>query len=244
MGTSNRPHSRTIDVSAATMLLCCGISLAGCHDYPRETHTAILEAGGAAILDGKSLYFLPLGDYDPFDDFYGRIVRDIEEFPVDPSAQSPIDFTEGDPFVLVLPAGVSVRYYGTSYTRLYVGGDGVVGFGEPGGGNRDLVPHFSIPQISLLPVDASDDAPGSATYGVYDDSVVITFDNVDESSVQLELFIGGEMRDDLSIAYPVVSPGVAAGVVGLSNGQLRDDSDFLYYFVNSDLTSSNTGYLE
>ncbi len=211
-------------------------TLAGCPPKVDTVHTQEF-AAGQIDLEGKQLYYQPKGDS------YSRTVTDgVTDFKVLPAGHTVIDFSNATSVEVPL-GGAQIEYFGNLYSQLFVGSDGTVAFGAAGTGNASLEAHFSANQISLLPVDAT--ASGEVSYGVFTDSVVVTFDAVDGSSFQGEFFIAGDMDRDIAISYPVVDAG-AAGVVGLSNGQLvgldaAAIASFLETFENSDLGTTNTG---
>jgi len=228
-------------ISVAVALIATA-TLAGCPPQTTvDLHTQNFAAGAAATsLAGKQLHFMP----DSSQSFYSRTVTDgVTDFNVPVVGQTIINFALGDPFVLTLPAGSEVSYFGQLFSTLFIGSNGTVAFGSAGTGNSSLANHFGARQISLLPVDAT--ASGTVSFGLFSDAVVVTFDSVDGSSFQSEFFVSGEMEDDISIAYPVVS-ATAGGVVGLSRGQLAganqtEIDNFLADFRNSDLGRTNTG---
>ncbi len=226
---------------SAMVALVAAATLTGCPPTPVDTIHTQLFATGEVDLEGKQLYFHPSATS------YNRTVTTgITNFSVSPTGHELIDFVSADPFVLNLAMGSEVVYFGTLYNALYIGSDGTVSFGSAGTGNDTLADHFSAPQISLLPVDAT--ASGEVSYSVFTDAVVITFDGVDGNSFQSEFFItdtDATTDGDIAVSYPTVN-GDAGGVVGLSNGQLVGlDADaiasFLEGFNNSDLGTTNTG---
>ncbi len=225
--------------------LLASAALAGC---PRplvvDYHTEVI-AAGENELQGKTLYFMPDGSLS----FYSRTVIDgVTEFPVSPDEAEEVDFTEADPFEVVLDEGLEIIYYGQVYDRLFISSDGSIALGEPGSGNATTVDHFGATQVSLLPVNASNDN-GSVTYQIFENEIVVTFANIlvgnTSNSFQAEFFVSGAEDGDLALSYPVVSENVG-GVVGLSNGQLAGANQaqidaFLEAFAESTLVENNTG---
>lgn len=232
-------------VSTGAMLLIGAATLAGC---PLSTtvdyHTQSIEAGSNE-LEGKELLFMP----DSSISFYSRtVVSGITGFTIDTDTVTEIDFSEANPYVLYLPSGSEVLYYGRVYDTLFIGSDGVISLGEAGSGNETLADHFSAPQVSLLPVDATQ-AGGIVSFEILPHAVVVTFENVRaggaSNSFQVEFFISGTDDGGLAINYPEVSVD-AGGVVGLSNGPLAGANQaqidaFLAGFSNSSLILNNTG---
>lgn len=231
-------------ISVAVAVLAA-TTLAGCPKPPKTTdiNTQQFAAGAAkAALEGKQLYYQTDGSLS----FYSRTVTDnITDF-LNSDTQVVIDFSVADPFVLNLASGSEVIYYGQTYSTLYIGSDGTVSFGTPGTGNGSLAAYFSAKQVSLLPVDAADDAEtGTVSYGVFSDQVVVTFNAVDGSSFQGVFYISGPADEDIAVVYPIIDDNVAGGVVGLSRGQLvglneAEREAFLAGFRNSDLGKTNT----
>lgn len=232
-------------VSTVAMGLIAAASLAGCPlpatiDY----HTQTIEAGSNE-LQGKELLFMP----DSSISFYSRtVVSGITDFTIDTDSVTEIDFSEANPYVLYLPAGSEVLYYGQMYDTIFIGSDGVVSLGEAGAGNETLTDHFSAPQVSLLPVDATQGS-GRASFEILPHAVVVTFEDVRaagaSNSFQVEFFISGMEDGGLAINYPEVSED-AAGIVGLSNGPLAGANQaqidaFLAGFSESNLILNNTG---
>ncbi len=225
--------------------LLASATLAGCPlPLAVDYHTEVITSG-ANELQGKTLYFMPDGSLN----FYSRTVIDgVTEFPVSPDEAEEVDFTDGDPFEVVLDEGLEIIYYGRVYDRLFISSDGSIALGEPGTGNGTGVDHFSATQVSLLPVNATNDN-GSVTYQIFENEIVVTFANIlvgnTSNSFQAEFFVSGAEDGDLALSYPVVSENVG-GVVGLSNGQLAGANQaqidaFLEEFVESTLVENNTG---
>lgn len=220
-------------------------TLAGCpQPLAVDYHTQVITPG-TNELQGKTLYFMPDGSLS----FYSRTVIDgVTNFPVDPDTGEVIDFTEADPFEVPLAAGQEVLYYGRIYDSLFIGSDGTVSLGSPGEGNGSLVSHFRTPQVSILPVDATE-GNGTVTFEIFQNEVVVSFVNVlvgtASNSFQAEFFVTGAEDGDLALSYPVLSQSTG-GVVGLSNGQLAGSNQaqidaFIGDFTESTLIENNTG---
>jgi len=202
-------------------------TLAGC-PKPADLQTQVLTSPNS--IDGKQLYFIP-SDEAPKragDQFYSRVVTatDLTELPVDPTGHTEVDFDGGAAETIDLGEG-GVFYFGEFYSTIVVGANGTVAFGGAGGGNATIAEHFAAPQISLLPVDATNG--GTVTVGNFDDSVVVTFADItigetSDNAFQLELFKTRGIDGDIAASYPQVST-TATGIVGLSNGQLAGASE-------------------
>ena len=231
---------------AAAMLAAA--TLAGC---PKATdyNTQVLESPNS--IDGKQIYFVPSDtEKRAGDKFYSRVITasDLAELPADPSGHTVISFAEESVVAVDLGDG-GVFYFGEYYDMIFINSDGSVGLGAPGAGNATLAEHFSSPQISLLPVDAT--AGGTVTVGNFEDSVVVTFNNVTigettDNAFQVEFFKTRGIDGDIAVSYPQVA-NTAEGIVGLSNGELagasQDEIDaFVGRFRSSNLNegSSNT----
>ena len=231
---------------AAAMLAAA--TLAGC---PKATdyNTQVLESPNS--IDGKQIYFVPSDtEKRAGDKFYSRVITasDLAELPADPSGHTVISFAEESTVAVDLGDG-GVFYFGEYYDIIFINSDGSVGLGAPGAGNATLAEHFSSPQISLLPVDAT--AGGTVTVGNFEDSVVVTFNNVTigettDNAFQVEFFKTRGIDGDIAVSYPQVA-NTAEGIVGLSNGELagasQDEIDaFVGRFRSSNLNegSSNT----
>ncbi len=251
---------RTILKIGGVILLLTG-TFTGCilgFNILPEYHTQEFEAGQATRLGGKQIYFTSESFYTEKltrPAHYERIVSEQSALPVNPVDHQVMDFSVADPFALLLPEGTEVAYYGWLYSTLYIASDGTIAFGTPGTGNGNLAEHFSSFQLSLLPVDVTADG-GRVSYAIYEDNIVITFENVGGSTFQCEFFLQGEQRHDMAFTYPNVGRNTRSGVVGLGtderNFQLGNDAgleDFLERsFVESDLLMdsqfANTGSMK
>lgn len=221
------------------------VTLSGCPTPLAIDYNTQLIVAGENALEGKTLYFMPDGSLS----FYSRTVIDgISSFPVDPATGTEVDFTKADPFEVPLSSGQEIIFYGRAYDSIFIGSDGVVSFGEAGAGNSSLQNHFSTPQVSILPVDATRDN-GSVSYEIRESEVIVTFANVlvgnTSNSFQAEFFILGAEDGDLALSYPVTSKNVG-GIVGLSNGQIQGANQaqidaFFAGFAESNLVTNNTG---
>lgn len=234
-------------------------TLAGC-PKSEELHTQDLAS--ASSIDGKQLYFIPSDTEKRIGDaFYVRIVQDLVADlglaagelpnPADDGDQV-VDFADGDPAAIALDE--PVMYYGAWYDSISIGSDGTVGLGQAGGGNASLQEHFASPQISLLPIDATQ-AGTVVTVGQDADTVVVTYENVaigtakaitTDNSFQVEFVKTRGYDGDIALSYANVD-AQGAGIVGLSNGQLAGATEseiaaFLRGFRDSNLTvDANTG---
>ena len=233
-------------ISVAVALLAAA-TLAGCPLVPTvdlQTQNFAAAGDAATSLEGKQLYFMP----DSSESFYSRTVVDnITALPVSTATHTAVDFGVADPAVVTLPAGSEINFYGTSYGTIYIHSNGTVALEAGAAANGTASGHFSLKQISLLPVDATT-AGSAVSYQVAANAVTVTFENVGGSSFQGEFFISGATEDDIALSYPTIDAAVAAGVVGFSRGQLAGltqeeiDLFFANEFVGtgSDLGTTNT----
>jgi len=228
---------------AAAMLAAA--TLAGC-PVATDYNTEVLESPNS--IDGKQIYFVPSDtEKRAGDKFYSRVITatDLAELPADPSGHTVISFAEESTVAVDLGDG-GVFYFGEYYDMIFINADGSVGLGAPGAGNATLAEHFASPQISLLPVDAT--AGGTVTVGNFEDSVVVTFNNVTvgettDNAFQVEFFKTRGIDGDIALSYPQVAT-TAEGIVGLSNGELagasQDEIDqFVRRFRSSNLNEDS-----
>jgi hypothetical protein len=131
-----------------------------------------------------------------------------------------------------LPPGKTFPFYGVTYTRLYIGSNGYVTFGQGDDAYEpSLANHFRLPRISGYFSDLVPLAGGMTLVKEFDDRVAITFDDVpdyygDRHSFQIELFFSGAIRLTwLKLTQPY-------GLVGLSPGGGIPDE-----FAPSDLSA-------
>ena len=167
-------------------------------------------------LDALALTFRPNGGPS----FYGPTKTPIDSFPTDPTGGLVLDFSIfGDPIRAGLFGNKTVSFYGETYDTLYIGSEGWISFGQSGNPPTTFGAHVATPQISALPVDATQ--PGSMVSYLQDaEKLVITFENVptqgapdSPNNFQIELFFDGALR----ISYLGIDPAIS-GIVGLSLG--------------------------
>jgi hypothetical protein len=190
-----------------------------------------------AELDQTALTFTPNGGPS----FYGKTRADITDFPTDPAGGLLLDFDAfGDPIKAGLFGDEEVSFYGKSYETLYIGSGGWLSFGVPGNNSATLGQHFSVPQIAMIPVDATDD-DAMVSYLQDDDKLAITFENAPSANdpngtndFQIELFFNGIVRLSFLNVDPAVSGIVGFSVGGAAGGVPPTD------FIESDLEDANT----
>lgn len=217
---------------AATAFVAAA-TLQGCVNYHTQEFGG--EKAGVFDLQNKELYFMPA--FGP--SFYERIVRDINSLGNGPEGDTLVTFQDGVREVAL--GAAAINFYGQSYSSIFIGEDGTIGFGGPGN-NASLAAHFAQPQVSLLPVDAV--GSGEVRFQVANgDSVAVTYDGVTAggapATAQAQFFLDPDKKDDLSMSYLSVSDSVV-GVVGLSNAQLAGvtNADEIARFL-ADVRSQN-----
>lgn len=190
-------------------------------------------------LDESALTFVPDGSVN----FYNATTAHVEEFPTDPEEARgfPLDFEAfGDPVRAGLFGDETVEYYGKSYDEIFISSQGWISFGEQGNNPTTIDDHFEHPQISGLPVDATQ--PGSlVTYLQDEEKLVVTYENAPTkgssftNDFQFEMYFDGTLQ----LTFLNVDPALS-GVVGLSGGFGRA-GQAPADFVPSDLSEVNTG---
>ncbi|HOL19402.1 MAG TPA: hypothetical protein PK813_04075 [Candidatus Hydrogenedens sp.] len=174
------------------------------------------------------------------------IKKNITQFPQQPPDSGvQIYFTVRDPGICTSNIS-AIPFYGTNYTDLRVSSKGYVSFGSDGLEPTTVGKHFAFPQISLLPMNASEE--GKVFYNILPSKLVITWIDVpfsknqptDENgnplkaNVQLELFYDGKIQ----ITYLNIPSNLSTCVVGLSCGGGDGTNPPVQDFVISDLSSA------
>lgn len=223
----------------AAAAVVAATTLQGCI-LPTPLHTAEFGAG-ENNLQGKQLYFMPT----PGPAGYQRTVVDITQLPNDPTGDTEVDLS-GGAVEVVLGLGNAVNFYGALIESIFIGPDGTIGMDEEGD-NSTLTTHFSVKEVSLLPVEAL--GTGTVSYEVADgDFVTVTFDGVTAgggaATAQAEFFINADQYGDIALSYETIGTD-AAGIVGLSNGPLaglteEEINQFLADFANQGPITQNT----
>ncbi len=200
-------------------------------------------APGQVDLDGLALTFQPNGGLS----FYEATKSDITEFPTDPAdgRAFPLDFDAfGDPVKAGLFGDETISFYGKQYNSLYISSEGWVSFGSVGNSPTTVDDHLEKPQISGLPVDATQ-AGSTVSYQQDADKLTITYENAAtkgapgfENNFQIELFFDGTLQ----LSFLDVDPALS-GIIGLSGG-FGAGGTAPSDFVPSDLSNVNTGTLK
>lgn len=203
-------------------------------------YTEIFE--GDVDLAQKSLIFTPNGGIS----FYGLEVKEISNFPNDVSDEDKISFSQDNLYELTLEENQTISFYGKSYNKLYISGEGWIGFGEPKkapssetsipcGANSKLFQkakwkdsneweetityHFSTPNITAFPIDTS--KGGKAYLKRLQNKIVITYIDAPtagtSNEVRNNIQVEIYLTGKITLNYLSVD-SKAVGIVGLSYG--------------------------
>ncbi len=163
----------------------------------------------------RTILFTPV----PTIDYYTASILNTMILPVDPTGSTTLPLIDDGYVEVVLPAGRTFPFYGSSYDRFYVGSNGYITFGAGDGSYiESLADHFRLPRISVC-YDDMFPVSGSVSYRIMSDRVAITWMNVreyggiDPNTFQAVLFDDGRIR----LTWILMS--AKDGLVGLSRGQ-------------------------
>jgi len=185
------------------------------------------EQFGGFDLDGRSITFTPNGTEEGYD----ACLEDIGELPVDPGTGSSVSLSDDDNEFR--GTDQDVYLYGTAWSGVYIGSNGMLGFGS--GSNdytEDIGEHFGRTQIAMLWDDLNPSSGGTVRFANLADRAVVTFDGVPEYSstgsntFQCEMFFDGTLR----LSWLGVSSDDS--IVGLSRGDGMPPA-----FIQSDFTT-------
>ncbi len=178
------------------------------------------EDGGDNDLAFHTLTFTP--DASGF--FYSLSHKEALDFPTDPSGGTPLLLSDDSYRSVSLSQGTKVSLYGISYTSFYVESNGYIMF-ESGYDDACWAPlsHFDNPRISGFFHCMISEA-GEISWKQTEDRAVVTYDNVDGNSFQIEMFFNGV----ICITYLEMYSDY--GIAGLSEGKGIPDN-----FIESDL---------
>ncbi len=218
-----------------------------------DYYTEIFE--GDVDLSQKNLIFTP----DKSINFYKLEVKQISSLPNEVLDEEKITFSQDNTYEYTFQETQTVSLYGKGYNKIFISAYGWIGFGEKKkspptpeitlqcgsfnnlgknyseGWNELLAYHFSTPNITAFPVDAT--KGGSVYLKVLQNKVVITYIDVPTSdnhesevnnTFQIEIYQTGK----IALNYLTVD-AKAVGIVGLSYGigELKIPEEF----VESDL---------
>ncbi|MDA3797690.1 MAG: S8 family serine peptidase [Kiritimatiellae bacterium] len=183
--------------------------------------------GDAQNLSNKSLLFVPdAGNTN----YYVAYCNDIEQLFVEPSG-IPVELTDDGIANIQVNAPGGISFYGTSYSNLFINGNGRVTFTEGSSEyNPTVADHFALPSVAPLFTDLSPQE-GEVFYNEFVDRFVISYINVPEfdtenrSSFQIEFFFNGNVR----LTYGDVD-ALGNSIAGLSKGSGTPSG-----FVESDM---------
>ncbi len=179
-------------------------------------------------LDDTRIVFTPNGGPDG----YSACLTAITELPSDPAGGTALPAVDDFYTIANLSDEKTIPFYGTNYSRFYIGGNGYVtfSFGDTSA-EESLALHFQRARISALFDDLDLSAGGSASWKQFADRAVVTFLDVPEKGLggtntfQIELYFDGT----ISISYLTID--ATDGLVGLSRGNNPA------YFLETDVSA-------
>jgi hypothetical protein len=184
-------------------------------------------------LDNSTITFVPNSSTD----FYSACRTPASEYPTNPAGGTAVSLSDDSYFEVNLSGGATVRLYGQSYSRFFIGSNGYITFDA---GLTDYTPtldeHFAVPRVDLLYRDLNPGAGGSVSWRQLSDRAVVTWNNVpqfstnNQNSFQVQLFFDG------TITCTWLNIDVVDGMVGLSAGHGLDPA-----FAESDLSALLAG---
>jgi hypothetical protein len=209
-------HFFTIAATDAAGNMALDDNGGACHTFMTfEVPDSFTEEFSPVDMNGLRITYRPNASFE----FYQACTVAQAGFPTDPTGGSSLPLSDDDSELVVLGGGNTVKLYGTSYDRFYVGSNGYITFTA---GDTDytesLTDHFDLPRISANFDDYNPSAGGSVSVRQLADHVAVTWNGVPEygttnsNSFQIELFYDGRIR----VAY--VSLASVDGIGGLSPG--------------------------
>ena len=169
---------------------------------------------GRFDLSKKSLLLTP----DDSSSKYTPCLKAITALPVNPADGTDLGLGDDDSRIVTL-SGHSVRFYGESYSRFYVGSNGYITFDSSDRSySESEVMHFSKKRISAFFRDLNPADGGSVVVKETNDCVVVAWQNIrdyDTGSIntfEVEMFYEGPIR------LSWLSVGSKYGMAGLSEG--------------------------
>lgn len=167
-------------------------------------------------LDHRSLTLTPDGSISYYT---ACLTTGVTNFPSDPAGGTTLNLDDDDYASITWDNGLSLPFYGTPHTNLFVGSNGYLTFGS--GDNQyteSLANHFNLPRLSAFFNDLNPATAGTVSWKAWSNRVAITYQAVPEYSVastntfQIELFSNGTLR----ITWLDLT--AQGGLVGLSRG--------------------------
>jgi len=169
---------------------------------------------GVFDLENRSVIFLP----DTGPSGYCAYTREITQLPTDPAGHTTLPLLDDDAALVTL-TGKTVRLYGMTRDRFYIGSNGYITFDVGDTHYEESISrHFSLPRISPLFRDFLPLAD-QVTWQQLDDRAVVTYSGVSEwvqpntNTFQVELFYDGR------IVFSYLSVDANNGIAGISEGQ-------------------------
>ena len=174
------------------------------------------ESFNVTLFDMTNTSLILIPDGGP--NHYAAYRQNIVALPTDPSGGTVLALADDDATLVTLTNASSVRLYGKTYTRFYVGSNGYITFEDPDMDyGESIADHFRLPRISVLfndfyPLD------GQVTWKQLSDRVAVTYNGVREygaqntNTFQAELFFNGR----LVLSY--LSLDCEHGLAGISEG--------------------------
>lgn len=205
-----------------------------------RTRPVMLEAGRpdyrTELFDGKdndlahhSLLLTP----DSSPGGYAACMQPIAALPTEPAGGT-VARPGDDGYVEVALAGKSFPFFGQAYTRVFIGSNGYVTFGQSDNSSQETIDgHFDRRRIAALYDDLDPSAGGSIAYRQLADRLAVSwldvpeFETTNKNTFQVELFFDGRVRCSwLNVA-------ATDGLAGVSRGGGRPTD-----FRESDLTGA------
>jgi len=174
----------------------------------------------------KTLVFSPCGNNS-----YSLCVRDINDLPVDPAGGMVVSLEDDDYAAITLPKG-KIPFFGELYDTFYIGSNGYVSLLS--GDIRfmeSLEDHFALPRISAIFDDLDPTAGGQVSYLLFDEGIVVTFEDIVEYGSSATNTFQIDMRYGGKIIVTFLDVAAQDGLAGLSDGRGMPD-----YFVMCDLS--------
>ncbi|MEQ1895279.1 MAG: fibronectin type III domain-containing protein, partial [Planctomycetota bacterium] len=188
-----------------------------CHVFTTdEVPDSFTEEFGPFDMNDRRITFHPRNTLEA----YEACVRPwVGGFPTNPAGGTTLALSDDSYLEVQVLNGNTVKFFGTAYSRIFVGSNGYITFGTGDTTfSESLAAHFTLPRISANFDDYNPAAGGTVSYRRLADRLAVTWNGVFEygtsnpNSFQIELFYAGPIR----ITY--VSMTSTDGIAGLSEG--------------------------
>jgi len=140
-------------------------------------------------------------------------------YPTNPTGGTALPLTDDDSDLVLVGGGNTVKLFGVTYDRFYVGSNGYITFVTADFDyTESLTDHFAFRRISANFDDYNPSTGGQVSYRRLSDRIAVTWNNVPEygtsntNSFQMELFYAGRIR----VSY--LGMASTDGIAGLSRG--------------------------